>query len=57
MADDEEQMLTEGVFALVGNIAGKGLGYGFLVVATYLINPETFGVYVWALSTLMLVYG
>jgi O-antigen/teichoic acid export membrane protein len=57
MADDEERMLTESMFALVGNVAEKGLGYGFLVVATYLIAPDKFGVYTWALSTLMLAYG
>jgi O-antigen/teichoic acid export membrane protein len=57
MGDDEETLLTEGLFSLVGNIAQKGLTYGFLVVATYLIAPDRFGVYVWALSILTLAYG
>jgi O-antigen/teichoic acid export membrane protein len=56
MGDDEETLLTEGLFSLFGNIAKKALAYGFLVVATRLVAPDRFGVYVWALSILTLAY-
>jgi O-antigen/teichoic acid export membrane protein len=57
MSDDEQTLLTEGMFSLVGNITQKALAYAFLFAATSLVAPAQYGIYTWSISIFMLGYS
>jgi len=38
-------LATEGSVTFFGNIVGKALKFGFLIVVTNLLSPTTFGLY------------
>lgn len=50
-------LATQGSITFVGNIAGRGLGFLFVAVATRLVSPEEYGVFTLALSIVMFVQG
>jgi O-antigen/teichoic acid export membrane protein len=50
-------LATQGGIGLVGNIAGKVLGFTFVAVATRLVTPGEYGVFVLGVSIVMFIQG
>jgi len=50
-------LATQGGITLVGNIAGKALGFLFVAIATRLVTPTEYGVFTLALSLVTFVQG
>lgn len=57
MTDERAVFLKEGSITFLGSFLDKGLRYLFLAAVTYLVVPETFGSFVFVLSTISLLYG
>jgi O-antigen/teichoic acid export membrane protein len=55
--DGSSTLATQGGIGLVGNVAGKALGFLFVAVVTRLVSPDEYGVFVLGVSVVMFVQG
>jgi len=50
-------LATQGSITFMGNVLGKALGFAFVAVATRLVSPSEYGIFVLCLSIVMFAQG
>lgn len=55
--EDEKTLVREGGFILIGQLLERASRYIFIVIVTYLFSPSEYGLYVFSLSLVTLIYA